>query len=421
MAETENLTAGSEEKNPQFGIDLLGLATVRVAKEGDHLQSSYLPFVSDNGDSAYLGAQTAGIYYLELWFEEGVLAEAGLDVVVLSKTFYNNKRHQGNPGAKNDLRRTGGEFDLRNYRLENVGGKNFYVYLQQFKVAPKGVLSGRLVAAENDNNLYVVLCANEGIQTYAISAYFDQAHGNGLYLTVEPVWTGAVGKVNGQFSSYVLERKRGGSPALFQILREHYSSKLDQLRQVVIKNGHEKEEIMNVSGLRAWDANGNLLNPNLPSSRATEIEVFSYMVSGPRQLSFGRDHWGRQIYLNWNNIIGVSVPEIRRVQNGAIVRCKFVIEPHTTHDHKPIDLVRGLEIRILSEEETQARIDELSKLGGQWVEWQDWFNDRSKDDSHEVKTRVKNSPQSVDRPRKHRKYFTGEWNGVPGAFGHNRQ
>lgn len=422
MAHKENLTAESEEKKPQYSIDLLGLATVRVAKEGDHLQSAYLPFVVDAGDSAYLGVQGEGNYALELWFEEEVLKDAELDVVVLSKTFYNNKNGQIKASAKGDLRKTVGEFEKKEWWKETVDGKSFHVFIQRFTVAPKGAVSKRLVTKENENNLYVVMASVAGIQTYAISSYFDQKQNNGLYLTVEPVWMGSVGKVAGKFACYVLERKRGGSPALFEIIKGHYAPKMGELADKKVVITHEKEEILNVSGLRAWGRDGNLLSQGASPTEAEEIEVFSYMVSGPRHLSFGRDRWGRQIYLNWNNVVGVPAPQIRRVQNGAIVRCKFAVEPHSNFNHQKVDLVRGLEIQILPEEETRLRINELAKLGGQWTEWQDWFNEAKVEDRAEVKDRAKNSPQSVERPRKRRKLFGKHlWRGVPGAFGRNRE
>ena len=316
MKNTENLTAGSEEKKSQNGIDFLGLATVRVAKEGNFLQPSYLPFLADEGDSSYLGVQGAGIYYLELWFLEEDLAQVGLDVVVLKKTFYNNKHYQGDPVVKDDLRRTGGEFEQKDWVEEVSEGKKFHVFRQQFKVRPTGVVSGRLVAVENENNLYVVLCSNAGIQTYAVSAWFDQDHNNGLYITVEPVWIGSVGKVAGKFSCHVLERKRGGSPALLEIIKEHYAPKINQLSNVAeFTAGHEREEILNVSGLRGWGHDGKLLDFDsgevILSKHAEMFEVFCYMVSGPRHLSFGRDRFGRQVYLNWKNVVGVPSPEIQ--------------------------------------------------------------------------------------------------------------
>ncbi|MFA6463523.1 MAG: hypothetical protein WCV55_00795 [Candidatus Paceibacterota bacterium] len=415
MKRTENLTAKSVEKKSQNnGIDFLGLATVRVLKEVGHLQSIYLPFVADGGDSAYLGQQTEGNYSLELWFEESVLAEAGLDVVVLQKTFYNNKNGQPQPSSKGDLRKTGGEFEKKDWWKETVDGKSFHVFVQRFAVAPKGKVSGRLVTVENDNNLYVVLASVAGIQTYAISAYFDQKQDNGLYLTVEPVWMGSVGKVVGKFSCHVLERKRGGSPALFQIIKEHYAPKMKDLSEIAEVVGLEKEEILNVSGLRAWGQDGNLLVSGASPMEAKEIEVFCYMVSGPRHLSFGRDRWGRQVYLNWNNV--VFSPQIRRVQNGAMVRCKPNIEQHSNFNRQKVDLVRGLEIQILPEKETQSRINELAKLGGQWVEWQDWFKEEKVEDHAEVKIRAKNPSRPAERPLKKRNYWQKPLVGVSEAF-----
>ncbi len=391
-------------KKPDF-VDFIGIGVIRIAREVGMFQWEYVDCVSDAGDSAYLGRYPeAERFRLELWLPETVtVGKKEIVAKVLHKTFYT--RSGGKVySTERDLRQTGGEFEERLPEIREWQGAKWRVYTQDCPLQRKGDQHGsqRLVARENENNLYLLLCGDGGIQTFAFSLLYDQRHDFGLYVTVEQVWAGDVKRgERGKLVCHVLERKQGGSPALLKVVEEIYASRLHQLGEFDGVLPEREPEEKNTSGLEVW------LDAQPPSGpRGDYAEVFCYMVSGPRALSFGRDQFGNQIYMNWHNVVGVEAPAIRRVEAGRIYICRIEAEPHMTFEGKRTKLFRATEITALSDKDNSKKLKELAEAGNEgWRRWSNWWDDDKEDNHRTVRERTKSSPRVVDRARRRRVFL----------------
>ncbi len=386
-------------QNPTY-VDFMGLGLVRVARKVCGGWQYLSCQTVESGDSAFLGAPQLGEHKLELWLKpEVTLGGEVVPTPVFNKEFYTPKKQLEKRG---DIRKTRGEFaPCEPWICDTEGAGVWKVHTQEFEVK-----SSYSTVDANERNLYMAFFGKGGIQTFAFSMFHDLAEGKGLYVTVEQVWSGALGRRGDQFVCPVLERQGGGSPALFKYVREHYEGRLNEVK--FLPQEQEQKEKVPTAGLKAWDFMGGEMSESDDPSGAATLEVYVDMISAPRWFSMGRDKWGRQIYLNWPNLRLEDFPgtAIRRIPQGVIVTCKVRHETNTTPGKgKPIALWRGEDIHILSSDKNGERLKELAQQSLPWVEKRDWWDDIVGDDITVVETRSKSSPQIVKGGRRKRKLF----------------